>query len=56
VFGAPGEVLEADDAGLVVACGSGAVRICDVQPAGKRRMQATAWHRGRGIAIGETLG
>jgi methionyl-tRNA formyltransferase len=56
VFGAPGEVLEADDAGLVVACGSGAVRICDVQPAGKRRMQAIAWHRGRGIAIGETLG
>jgi methionyl-tRNA formyltransferase len=56
VFGAHGEVLEADDAGLVVACGSGAVRICDVQPAGKRRMQAIAWHRGRGIAIGETLG
>ena len=55
VSGAPGEVLEADSEGLVVACGEGAVRICDVQPAGKRRMQAIAWHRGRGIAIGDTL-
>lgn len=54
--GTPGTVLEADDEGLVVACGEGAVRICDVQPAGKRRMQAIAWHRGRGISIGETLG
>jgi methionyl-tRNA formyltransferase len=54
--GHPGEVLEADEDGLVVACGEGAVRICDVQPAGKRRMQAVAWHRGRGISIGDVLG
>jgi methionyl-tRNA formyltransferase len=56
VSGSPGEVLEADAEGLVVACGEGAVRICDVQPAGKRRMQAIEWHRGRGISIGDTLG
>jgi len=31
------------------------VRVCDVQPAGKRRMQAAEWHRGRGIAIGDSL-
>ena len=53
--GPPGEVLAADAGGLVVACGVGAVRICDVQPAGKRRMQAVDWHRGRGIALGDTL-
>ncbi|MEO7218174.1 MAG: methionyl-tRNA formyltransferase [Gemmatimonadaceae bacterium] len=53
--GSPGEVLEADSDGLVIACGSGAVRVCDVQPFGKRRMQAIEWHRGRGIVIGETL-
>jgi methionyl-tRNA formyltransferase len=55
VRGSAGEVMAADNEGLVVACGSGAVRICDVQPAGKKRMQAVAWHRGRGIAIGDTL-
>jgi methionyl-tRNA formyltransferase len=54
--GSPGEVLAADAAGLVVACGSGAVRICDVQPSGKRRMQAIEWHRGRGIAVGHSFG
>jgi methionyl-tRNA formyltransferase len=56
VSGSPGEVLAADAAGLVVACGSGAVRICDVQPSGKRRMQAIEWHRGRGIAVGHSFG
>ncbi len=56
VDGRPGEVLDAGPEGLVIACGSGAVRICDVQPSGKRRMQAIDWHRGRGIAIGATLG
>ena len=55
--GRAGEVLAADADGLIVACGGGggAVRICDVQPAGKRRMLAVAWHRGRGIAIGDSF-
>lgn len=54
--GRPGEILATDAHGLVVACGAGAVRVCDVQPAGKRRMQAAEWHRGRGISIGDLLG
>jgi methionyl-tRNA formyltransferase len=53
--GEPGEVLEADSDGLVIACGTGAVSVCDVQPSGKRRMQAVDWHRGRGVALGERL-
>jgi methionyl-tRNA formyltransferase len=53
--GKPGEVVAADPEGVVIACGEGAIRICDVQPAGKRRMQATEWHRGRGISIGDML-
>jgi methionyl-tRNA formyltransferase len=56
VAGRPGEVLQADAEGLVITCGSGAIRVCDVQPSGKRRMQAAEWHRGRGIAIGDALG
>jgi methionyl-tRNA formyltransferase len=50
--GAPGEVLEAGDGGLVIACGEGAVRIADVHPAGQKRLAAAQWVRGRGVAVG----
>ena len=52
---APGEVLEIADAGMIVACGSGAVQITAVHPAGKRRLSPAEWARGRGIARGERL-
>jgi methionyl-tRNA formyltransferase len=51
----PGQVLSVTDAGLVVACGEGAVRVLQVQPTGKRRMSAHEWHRGRGIATGDVF-
>lgn len=53
--GNAGQVLEAGDE-LVVACGAGAVRICEVQPAGRRRMAAGDWTRGRAVAVGDILG
>ncbi len=50
----PGRIVRADPrGGLVVAVGDGAVRIGEVQPAGKRRMEAAAWIRGRGPAAGD---
>lgn len=49
---APGTVLEADEMGIVVACGEGAVAIREVHPAGKRRMAALDWAQGRGCAVG----
>lgn len=51
--GAPGTLIEATDEGLVVACGSGAVRIADVHPAGKKRLAAAQWVRGRGMNVGD---
>lgn len=54
--GAPGEVLEADEMGMVVACGSGGVAIREVHPAGKRRMAALDWHQGRGVGVGDRWG
>lgn len=54
--GAPGTVLGVDDKNLLVACGEGSVRIAEVHPAGRKRLGATAWMNGRGIAIGDTLG
>ncbi len=50
----PGVVTVADPRlGLRVATGSGELGIAEVQPAGKRRMEAAEWVRGRGIAVGQ---
>jgi methionyl-tRNA formyltransferase len=49
----PGTVLAVDGEGLVIACGSGAVRVLAVQPAGKRRLSPLEWAHGRGIAVGD---
>ena len=50
----PGRVMETDPA-LVVATGRGALQFLDVQPAGRTRMAAHAWGRGRGVAKDEQL-
>lgn len=51
---APGVVVRADPrAGLRVATGRGLLEIGQVQPAGKRRMGAAEWIRGRGIETGQ---
>ena len=52
--GEPGEVLEAGPA-LVVACGEGAVQVAEVQPAGRRRLAAAEWLRGRPLGSGARL-
>lgn len=52
----PGMVLAIDAEGMTVACGSGAIRIAAVQPAGKRRLAPREWANGRGIAPGDRLG
>ncbi len=52
--GAPGTVLDAGDA-LRIACGTGAIEVDDVQPAGKARMTARAFVNGRGVAAGDVL-
>ena len=52
--GAPGEIVAAGpEHGLVVATAHGVLRIGAVQPAGKRRMDAAAWLRGRGPRAGD---
>ena len=55
----PGTVLEVTpshpEEGLLVACGAGAVWVREVKPAGKRRMNAADWLRGRGAEPGDRL-
>lgn len=51
---APGEIVAADpEHGLLVATANGVLRVGEVQPAGKRRMDAVAWLRGRGPRAGD---
>ncbi|HKR08617.1 MAG TPA: methionyl-tRNA formyltransferase [Gemmatimonadaceae bacterium] len=55
IKGKPGEVLKTK-AELIVACGLDALRIAEVQPAGKQRMTAHEWTRGRGAENGDRFG
>lgn len=54
--GAPGEVLRADAAGIVVACGEGALEVLELQRAGGKRLPAAEFLRGCPVAAGERLG
>jgi methionyl-tRNA formyltransferase len=49
--GEPGTVLAASDR-LVIAGGTGAIAVSEVQPAGRNRLSVDDWVRGRGIRPG----
>ena len=49
--GEPGTIRTTDD-GLLITTGGGAVLVEEVQPAGKPRMTAVDWVRGRGVRPG----
>ncbi|MDD4341881.1 MAG: methionyl-tRNA formyltransferase, partial [Kiritimatiellae bacterium] len=52
----PGTVLEAQGEGPLMAAGAGAVRLVEVQPAGKKAMSGAAFLRGHRLAVGMKLG
>lgn len=54
--GSPGEVLAADERGILVAAGEGAILLQEIQLEGKRRMAAGEFLRGHAIAPGTRLG
>jgi len=54
--GHPGEVLRAGAEQLVIACGSGALALREVQPAGSKRMSAAAFLAGRPLSPGTRFG
>jgi methionyl-tRNA formyltransferase len=51
--GRPGEVVEAAGDRLIVATGAGAIRLLEIQPEGKRRMNAREFLAGHRIGIGD---
>ena len=50
--GAAGTVLDIDDGGMRIACGTGAIRVTAVHPAGRKRLSPREWAAGRGMAVG----
>lgn len=54
--GAPGTVTAVTKTGVEVATGSGPVILTDVQAAGKKRMSAADWARGKRLEAGTVLG
>lgn len=54
--GVPGTIEAADDRGVLVATGSGGLRLVEVAPAGRKRMPAADWARGARFSPGESLG
>ena len=54
-LGAPGVIVRADAAGIVVACGQGALNVKQLQRAGGKRMPAAAFLAGHPLAIGTRL-
>lgn len=54
--GAPGEVVQAGDEGIQIACGSGAVLVTELQPEGKSIMSAGDYVRGYRVRPGEVWG
>ncbi|NLN74877.1 MAG: methionyl-tRNA formyltransferase [Armatimonadetes bacterium] len=49
--GEPGQILSADNNGIVVAAGEGSVRLLEVQPESRKRMSAADFARG-GVKVG----
>lgn len=55
--GKPGEVIESDPkVGLIVACGTGALRLEEIQAVGGRRMRSADFLRGHAVEKGTVLG
>jgi methionyl-tRNA formyltransferase len=54
--GSPGEILQADKEGIIVACGQNALRITELQREGGRRLPAGEFLAGNPLRSGEKLG
>lgn len=54
-IGEPGEVLNIGDGGIEIAAGEGSVRLVEIQPESRKRMQAEDFARGHKLSVGDRL-
>ena len=52
---APGSIVSADHTGIVIACGSGTLRVRELQLEGGKRLEAGAFLAGHPLAAGFQL-
>ena len=50
--GRPGEVIAVNEAGILVTCGDGALRLTELQRPGGKRLPAAAFLQGHPVAAG----
>ena len=53
--GPPGQILQADRAGIVIACGRQALRVLSLQREGGRRLSAQEFLAGHALKPGERM-
>ncbi len=53
--GAPGTILAFDKSGILVACGTGALRVLELQKAGGKRLTAERFLTGHALQVGQVL-
>lgn len=53
---APGTLLECEGGGIVIACGTGALRLSEIQPEGRRRMTTAEFLAGHPLPAGFQFG
>lgn len=53
--GAPGEILAADKAGIIIGCGTGSLRVTSLQREGGRRLTAAEFLAGHPLPLGTKL-
>jgi methionyl-tRNA formyltransferase len=54
--GDPGRILKMEKSGILVACGTGGLRITELQREGGRRLTAAEFVVGRSLTVGQQLG
>ena len=54
--GAPGSIVAADERGVLVCASGGGVRLLEVAPPGRKRMDAAAWARGARFTADDRFG
>ena len=55
-LGTPGQVISVDKQGIDIACGTGVLRLLELQAPGKKRMPVQAYIQGNPIAVGTVWG
>lgn len=55
-IGKPGEIIEIDKKNFTIACGEKALKILEIQPEGKKKMDCASYLNGNKLSVGTIIG